>query len=451
MIAGIVLFAMLASGNLNAMLQGLIGLAVAAASVAASTVFLSLRFGRGISQVQSLAVGGPTQQQTSGISELDAIADQWHQEFAKHEDIEANCRTIEREIDAILTLLDRRRSGDTRTTVQLRAVLSGIGNEMHGLLAAVQQSVLEIGRCTEEIVAGGDGQDDVVSKAAGLLAQISGNIETARQQADAAQQRSESAQGTVSDALKVVAELTEGFGRLRACSAATKKQLRSLCDPTRQITAIVETIDDVAGRTDMLALNASIESIRAGEHGRGFAVVADEIRKLAEQTTQAAREIGVLAEALLTETDDSIEIVSREQSQVETDAVLLETIQQHLDKLNQDSLDNGRLVQQIASAGSEQQQVVGSIAAVVEKLVDTSKADRTRADHACWAMKSLAKTTIDLNAAIQSLRRCSNQPNSEHANSGTDAMTQLLQANPVAIGHAPTPGTIASANQSVTV
>ncbi len=425
-VAGVVLVSVLASSMMSVTTQGLIGVSIAAVSVAAAAYFLNKRLQSGISQLNSLALdGSPEQVSVSGVIEFDAIADQWVKKFARLEDVEANFRTYEREVEAILAMLDRRRSGDTRTTVQLRAVLSGIGNDMTGLMTQIQQNVLEIGRCTEEIVAGAGDQDNVVSKTADFIAQVSGNINTARQQAGVVHKQLESAQETISATRQLVEELSDGFSRLRSCSAASKKQLRSLSDPTRQICTIVETISDVAGRTDLLALNASIESIRAGEHGRGFAVVADEIRKLAEQTTQAAREIGVLAESLLTGTNDSIEVISHEQDEIDADAGLLQTVQQHLDKLKQDSADSSQGVQQISGAGNEQQQVMLNIAATVEKLVDTSKGDRARADHACWAMKTLAKTTIDMESSIRLLRGCTNQGENGADAVSTGSMAQV--------------------------
>src|SRR5205807_3612596 len=84
-----------------------------------------------------------------------------------------------------------------------------------------------------------------------------------------------------------------------------------------EIGTIVELIRGISSRTDMLALNATIESVRAGEHGRGFAVVAEEIRKLAERTAGATREIGTLVEAIQADTYESIRALGEEQSEMD--------------------------------------------------------------------------------------------------------------------------------------
>ena len=117
--------------------------------------------------------------------------------------------------------------------------------------------------------------------------------------------------------LDQVHSVIEGMDRLLTRIEANGRKVRRLEDRSTEIGVIVDLIRGISSRTDMLALNATIESIRAGEHGRGFAVIAEEIRKLAERTAGATREIGTLVEAIQADAQESIRALGEEQAQMQ--------------------------------------------------------------------------------------------------------------------------------------
>ncbi|MEG4505368.1 methyl-accepting chemotaxis protein [Microcoleus sp. F6_B4] len=96
------------------------------------------------------------------------------------------------------------------------------------------------------------------------------------------------------DGNKVVEKSLEGMSELREKVAAIAAQIMRLSEQTTQIGSITGTVTDLANQTNMLALNASVEAVRAGEHGKGFGVVANEIRRLADQSKKSAEKINTI-------------------------------------------------------------------------------------------------------------------------------------------------------------
>src|SRR5260221_13945534 len=99
-------------------------------------------------------------------------------------------------------------------------------------------------------------------------------------------------------------------------SAATER-VQELGKLGRKIGAVVETIDDIAEQTNLLALNAAIEAARAGEHGKGFAVVADEVRKLAERSGRETKQIADLIRDVQSATEHAVTAMQAGAAKVE--------------------------------------------------------------------------------------------------------------------------------------
>ena len=341
-----------------------------------------------------------------GIRELDRLGSTVLQTAKHYDDVESESRHSARELQAMLNRLSQRQSEDPVDMAELKTALSGLGRSLNELMSQVEKDVIEIGRCAQSVDSGK--QSEATYRTTALLQNLSGDVQRVNDRCALLQQTISNAEEAVDKAIEKSTVLVDGVQRLRTCTETSKKKLRSLGDPTRQIGNIVGTITDIAARTEMLALNASIESIRAGEHGRGFAVVADEVRKLAEQTTHSAREIGVLAESLEMQTNDSLSVLSREQNEVESDLAVIECIRETLDDLSKATSAGRSTLTELTEHGSQQQNTVQGLVGGIESIAGANQADRKRTDNVAWAVKSLAKTVIDLDAEIHRLRGCTN-------------------------------------------
>ncbi len=112
-------------------------------------------------------------------------------------------------------------------------------------------------------------------------------------------------------ALDTVTETVEGMNQIREIISETEKRIKRLGERSQEITSIVEMINNIAERTHVLALNASMQAAAAGEAGRGFAVVADEVQRLAESSRSSTTQIGTLVKNIQTETAETMAAMNR--------------------------------------------------------------------------------------------------------------------------------------------
>ena len=406
MVAVVATAAAMAGSSLSTENQWVAVLVAALVASFAASFLIARKLTGGIEQLHQMLVQRQQSIVASGIRELDALGATVLQTAQRYDEIEVTSRQNARELQAMLSRLSTRENVESADMGEFKGVLSSFGRSLNELMAQIEKDVVEIGRCNSN--AHNAKQSEATYRTTALLQNLTGGVEKVSERCAQLQQQIASAEKAVATASQESDNLIEGIQRIRSCSETSKKKLRSLGDPTRQIGNIVGTITEIASRTEMLALNASIESIRAGEHGRGFAVVADEVRKLAEQTSQSAREIGVLAESLEMQTNDSLSVLTREQSEVDSDIAIVESIRKSLNELSQVTAAGMFVVSDLSQQGDQQQNLVQGLAGGIESIANANQSDRKRADHASWAIKSLAKTAIDLDANIHRLRGCTN-------------------------------------------
>lgn len=189
---------------------------------------------------------------------------------------------------------------------------------------------------------------------------------------------SESASETEHDSLAAMTEAGEGSQRVEQATVAIQKiattvaeasrQIHELEDRTKQVSSIANVIKDIAGQTNLLALNAAIEAARAGEQGRGFAVVADEVRKLAERTSLATIEIEQMIVGIQNDTIGAVAAMNSALPEVEQGVELAGSASDSLRAIEAGAGRTLGRVREVADATKEQSAASTSIAQRVETI-----------------------------------------------------------------------------------
>lgn len=261
--------------------------------------------------------------------------------------------------------------------------MNGMARSLTGIFLVFSRMAQEISSVASESKVNASGGDRGVRQQRDITLSSSATLE---QLSVSLNMTSESALGaeTVAESSGKMAEL--GTGRVTALAHSledlsetvrlSSEGAERLGERSQEIDAIIVLISDIAGQTNLLALNAAIEAARAGEQGRGFAVVADEVRKLAERTSRATKEIGERIEGMRNDVEEMIGAMDETRCRATTSVSEAEIAVAELRQLELNAARTLTLVRDIAAASREQSAAGQNIARDIEQvaqLADTNE------------------------------------------------------------------------------
>ncbi len=247
-------------------------------------------------------------------------------------------------------------------------------------------------------------QADESVKALGAVEQLAVSM---RQVAETAGASSESARQVLQATERgrvAVQETVQDMQSIRSAVQRMSKQVKALGDRSLEISQIVSTIREIANQTNLLALNAAIEAAGAGEAGARFAVVADQVRKLAESSTQATREIADLVKVIQSETQDAVVAMEHETQAVEAGSASALRTGDVFKEISTIAQRSAELAQTIASSAANQTASTDQVGRSIKDFTGGAVATQKATDSARATVEDMAKLAESLTASVSQFK-----------------------------------------------
>ena len=254
-----------------------------------------------------------------------------------------------------------------------------------------------------QVSKGAEIQDARTGETATAMEEMNATVLEVAKNSSAAAQSADNARTKAEEGARIVKEAVTSIQHVYDQAQRLKSEMSSLGDQAKDITQILEVITDIADQTNLLALNAAIEAARAGEAGRGFAVVADEVRKLAEKTMTATKEVGATIKAIQNGARRNIEEVEASAKATEAATELANRSGEALTEIVGLVNETSDEVRSIATAAEEQSATSEEINRAVEDIRRITAETSAGMVESAEAVTALAELASKLQRVIEGL------------------------------------------------
>jgi len=287
--------------------------------------------------------------------------------------------------------------------------------KLQGILLQFASTAEHVASASEELSSsatlqaqGAETQKDQTAQVATALQEMSSTVLQVSENSGKAAEASRKAAETARHGGAIVDQTLGKMRTIAESVSGTAKKVGELGKSSDQIGRIIGVIDDIADQTNLLALNAAIEAARAGEQGRGFAVVADEVRKLAERTTSATKEIAQMIRTVQEETKVAVTAMEAGTKQVEEGVETTAQAGDSLKEIIHTSEQVGDMITHIATAATQQSSTTEEINSNMEQIAKLVKESADGAQQSARACQDLSGLALDLQKILGKFKLDSN-------------------------------------------